>query len=554
MRAAILRTTAASLAAITLAWAASGAFLACGPPESFDGLVGGAPLDAAADDAPSIELRPDTELPPPRPVAPLSPSWVDGVRPRFEWQLASGATGARVELCRTRACDGEKKTVDVAGTTLALGEDLVPGLWFWRLVSRTPESFGTKPSPTWTLLVRGGPGGGATPGGSIVDVNGDGRPDLLVTIEYESSPGQPFVELVALLGDADDATSFVTERGGRPVEGVVLSSSDPPLTAVDVDGDGLSDVVFADAYGAPPTSVLVTVPGSATAADGLDADRLTLPNVPPLDSRPHLSAAGDLDGDGWGDLALTTKRFGVAAYGTASGLGAIQFLVQAAPLSEVDAGAPPPRTAAFAIAGGFDRDGDGLAELALESPIDDAALFVFVGDRLRELSLEIPKVSAGPVASPARAFASGDFDGDGLGDVAFVSAVGAAPAVCFLRGSEPLDAARMVCWSPASASTGFASGITAADVDADGRDDLLVGSSDAGVDVLSLDAAGAVTARHVDTPFGARVTTVLPGRPGPAVWVATRTDGSALGVFKGTTLARSLTPGLDAKRFGATIR
>lgn len=557
MRAVIFRTTVASLAAVALAWTASGAFLACGAPESFDGLVGGPPLDAAPDDALPVELRPDTELPPPRPIAPLSQSWVDGVRPRFAWQLAAGATGARVELCRARACDGEKKTVDVAGTALDLGEDLAPGLWFWRLVSRTPESFGTKPSPTWSLLVRGGPAGRATPSGSIVDVNGDGRPDLLVTIEYESSPGsQPFVELVALVGDGDDGTSFVTERGGRPVEGVVLASSDPPLTAADLDGDGLSDVAFAETYGATtPISVLVTVPGSATASDGLDADRRSQPALPPLDSPPHLAAAGDLDGDGWGDLALTTKRFGVAMYGTPVGLGALQYVVQTFPPSGADAGpAPPPRVAAFSIAGGFDRDGDGLAELALESPVDDGALFVFLGDRLRELALRIPKVSAGPIAAPARAFASGDFDGDGLSDVAFVTTVGAAPAVCLLRGSEAFDAARLVCWSPASAPAGFASSIAAADVDADGRDDLVVGSSDAGVDVLSLDSAGALAARHVATPFGARVTTVLPGRPRPAVWAATRADGSAIGIFEGTALVRSLAPGLDAKRFGATIR
>ena len=114
MRAAVLRPSVAWLAACALACALGGP-IACGPPDSFDGLVGGS-LDAGSEaDAPAVELRPDPELAPPRPIAPLSQSWINGPRPRFEWQLASGATGARIELCRTRACDGEKKTLDVAG-------------------------------------------------------------------------------------------------------------------------------------------------------------------------------------------------------------------------------------------------------------------------------------------------------------------------------------------------------------------------------------------------------------------------------------------------------
>ncbi|MBX3222664.1 MAG: VCBS repeat-containing protein [Labilithrix sp.] len=556
MRAAVLRTTVVSLAALALAWTASGSFLACGVPDNFDGLVGGAPPDAGPDgDAPPIDLRPDTELPPPRPIAPLSLSWIDGTRPRFEWQLASSTTGARVELCRTRACDGETKSIDAAGTTLALDEDLAPGLWFWRLVSRTPESFGTKPGPTWALLVRGGPAKKDASSGSLVDLNGDGRSDLLVTVEYDSAPGASFIELVALLANNDDSTSFVTAHGDRPVAGVILDSPDPPIAAIDIDGDGLSDLVFADVYGTvTPTPVLVTVPGSATARDGLDLDRSSLPNLPPLDSSPNLAALGDLDRDGWGDVAVTTKRFGVAAYGTASGLGALNYVIQVDPFWSADGGAPPEQTQPFSVAGAFDRDADGFADLALEAPEGDIGLIVFQGAAPRQLTLRIPKAPDGPATKPARAFASGDFDGDGLGDVAFVTTVNGSPAVCLVRGSDSLDAMRPICWTPASPSAGFASSVTAGDVDADGRDELVVGSSDAGIDVLALDAAGKVAVSHLDTAFGARLTTVFPGRPGPAVWAATRADGSAIGVFKGKALATTLTPAFGAKRFGATIR
>ena len=551
MRAAFLRTSLAWLAAWALACALGGP-IACGPPESFDGLVGGSPEAGSEADAPAVELLPDPELAPPRPIAPLSQSWINGTRPRFEWQLASGATGARIELCRTRACDGEKKTLDVAGNERTLDEDLAPGTWFWRLVSTTPESVGTKPSPVWALLVRGGPSGKSAPNGSIVDVNGDGRADLLVTLEYESGAGATFIELVALLASNDDSTSFVTTHGTHPVAGAFVRSPDPPIAANDIDGDGISDVVFADVAGSgAPAPILVTVPGSATVADALDVDRATLASLPPLDSTPNLAAVGDLDRDGWGDVAVTTARFGVATFGTRSGLGPFQYLLQLGPGPSNDAGAP--RTSAFALTGALDRDGDGLSDLVLESAEPEAPFFLYSGDAARVFRFEIPTLAGAPAIGAASAFAAGDFDGDGLGDVAFVTSAGGKPAICFSRGSEPVAGMRLVCWSPAAPSAGFGSSISAGDVDADGRDELIVGSTDAGIDILGLDAKGMVAAQHLDTPFGTTLTTILPGRPAPAVWAATRADGRAIGVFAGSVLATSLDV-VEAMRFGRTIR
>ncbi|MDF2692008.1 MAG: hypothetical protein K0S65_391, partial [Labilithrix sp.] len=553
MRASVLRTPAAWLAAATLA-CLGGGFVACGPPDSFEGLTGGGPLDAGPEtDAPAIVLRPDPVLAPPRAIAPLSQTWVAAPRPRFEWQLAAGATGARIELCRSRACDGEKKMIDVAGTELIPDEDLAPGVWFWRLVSRTAESFGEKTSPTWTVRVRGGDSAKNAPNGSIVDVNGDGRADLLVTVEYGNSR-----EITALLADNDDSTSFVMTHSDRPLIGINVEVSDPPIATSDIDGDGLSDLVYADSFGGTPVfNTIFTVPGSATATDAFDLDRVTQPSLPPLDSLPKLAAAGDLDHDGWGDFAISSKTFALATFGTSSGLGTMQYLLQFAPLPP-DAGAPdggpiPEPLVPLSILGGYDRNADGFSDLALESPELEVPFFFYNGGAGRQLAFVDPQVLSTPSPSPPSVVAAGDFDGDGFADLALVTTLDSKPSVCVGRGAAALDSIHFVCWTPASPATGFGSSLIAGDVDADGRDEVIVGSTGAGIDILTW-SKDALTPQHLETPFGARLTMILPGRPEPAVWAATRTDGSGIAVFKGRERVTTLLPPRDALRFGSTIR
>lgn len=538
--------------AVVLVPVGMAALAACDAPESFDGLVGGPRRDAGDEDGrtlASTELVPDSTLLPPRPIAPISVSWVNGSRVRFKWQLGPEATGARVELCRTRTCEGEKKTFDAHGSELLTPEDLAPGIWFWRLYAETGQTFGTIPSASWEVLVRGGPINDGHATGSITDLNGDGKPDLLVTATFgEDDAGTPIVDIVPFLAGQDE-TSFAP-IGSDGTFDSLAASENPRVAVADVDGDGFSDVVCTDRFGA-------TSYGISTffgARSGIDYDRAEVVGTPPSTEVFNLHEAGDLDGDGWGDVIVGTRQDIFTIAGTARGLGRVSYQFQLGPPNE-DAGIPV-LGSAMTVAGGFDRDGDGLYDAIFRWPLANPAtpIAFLRGEREETRSLLIAPWAVGaPPKIGATAFASGDFDGDGSADTAFVTSIEGNTAVCIVRALAVQSTEDVECWSPAGASPGLGASLTACDVDADGRDELIVGSTSNGVYVLRRTDAGLV-AERLETPFGARVTTIWPGRPGPAIWAATRSFGAEIAIFRGTAQNATIASLPGTKGFGPTIR
>jgi hypothetical protein len=131
-----------------------------------------------------------------------------------------------------------------------------------------------------------------------------------------------------------------------------------------------------------------------------------------------------------------------------------------------------------------DLDGDGLADLVAGGETYMAA-FYFRGDArgldaiTLTLQLQDPRGEMGALFGDEAA-AIGDFDGDGLGDLAVAATV--TPSRIFLYGGTPSGIATLAAGidSPVATSLRFGWRVRpAGDVDADGYADIAVGTNDA---------------------------------------------------------------------------
>lgn len=548
-----MTTPARVLRASLLAMTASAA--ACAP-STFDDLTGGAPVEPADDTigAPhGGDTVVDPNLPAPRPVSPLSVTWVNTAKPRFRWALAKGTTGAVVELSRTREFGAEVRRFTATGGELVLPEAVEPGVWFWRLKGRGVDSEGVFTSPVWEVLVRGPGLAGASdaPNGGIVDLDGNGEPDLNVVImavgEKPEDPLEPV--LFTLLGQPGGKYNLFDEKSAI---GGLLSHPDPAIGgAIDVDGDGYSDMPFAEIFTNPDDPSerdgAVFVVHGGPSGMSTDKDRAQGYLYTPLfETLPHLDAAGDVNGDGYGDIAASFLDVGFATLGGPKGARTMMIFAQQDPAL----GAAP-------IAGGCDLDGDGISDVVIASSDTSSPIRYARGSVDRFAALASPTFGGVmSVPSRARALTSGDFDGDGKTDVAFSALVDGKPAVCAYSVESDSMTMRS-CWGPDAwwgdgkpapddaVAAGFGLSLAAGDLDGDGKDEILVAST-SGIVALTHHGVGftaddtSFVAAAIPGSFAPRVAMIHPGRPTKARWAVYGADAKSIHVFTGTETTQKI--------------
>lgn len=383
-----------------------------------------------------------------RPIAPLAFSVVGSRRPLLRWELPAGATGARVDVCGDRDCERLIVSFDAEGSEGRVREDLPRGTVFWRVWPRAGAALGAAPLTTWPLHVLG--------------------------------------------GDARMLQAGLDAGGAHVASGLDVAGGDAVLASrLDVNGDGREDLVVAWAPGdlmAPLAELYLGSPDGprGTAAvtierQGVVADLTEEGRASPRDLQVRFSAAGDVDGDGFGDLLIhdPCRQGLILRFGAADGLRPDPTVVEG-----IGGGA---------VVAGFDWDGDGRPELlaggngraaecgpvrwlaegswAPPPAIPHCAAFLRRGEA-RGFSRE-PALALGDLAGCWRAevTAGGDVDGDRLADVV-VDVSGSNPTLVLgRRGTTP----RPPPVQPRGAGRyALRSALLVPDFDGDGRADLVV--------------------------------------------------------------------------------
>jgi hypothetical protein len=242
-----------------------------------------------------------TPLAAPRPVAPLAFSRVTSRRPTLEWALPGGVNGALVELCRDRDCGVVIERVIVTGTSMRPSCPLPPGVVFWRLAGARDGAPGCMRTASSPVwqMDVGASDTGDTSWGVRFDANGDGYRDIILR---SGAMGIEPGSVAVALGGVSGFGASGSIRTLTPATGFVAFGAEA-IPAGDMNGDGYGDLlVRSTALGTDDDvdRVYLGGPTGIVAMTGRDIEqRYTLAGL-----ENTQFASGDFDQDGYGDLVI----------------------------------------------------------------------------------------------------------------------------------------------------------------------------------------------------------------------------------------------------------
>ena len=331
------------------------------------------------------------------------------------------------------------------------------------------SSNGVATVPSWTAVGEVAAdrfGHAISPAG---DVNGDGFADVLIGTSAAS--GARLGRAYVYLGGAGGLSSLPSWTGFGETTSYDFGSS--VSTAGDVNADGFADIIIGAPFLNGDTA------GRAYAfygsASGLPAAAswTAIASVDEEDFGKRVSGVGDVNGDGFADIALTADAFTVHVFfGGASGLAGTSAWVGIADF----VGNNGER-----ISPAGDVNGDGYADLVLgaaNTPTGTASLYLGSSGGL---SATASWTASGETSGDSFGWsvsAAGDVNGDGFADL-IVGARGhngsTGKAYVYNGGSRSLSTAAM--WTAAGEATSDEFGTTATsagDVNGDGFADVIV--------------------------------------------------------------------------------
>jgi hypothetical protein len=426
----------------------------------------------------------------PRLVAPLSTAHATSTVPKMSWRLAAQSDGARVQVCKDKACNQVIATFDGLSSG-APASPLPAGVVYWRAFGKYQGSVGCTAGPTWELFVThlGTPVNSSW--GSVLDVDEDGYADAIV-----SGSGAFFWQQPADDAGTEQVDVFLGSSGGLG-SSPALSLTGPNrgfgvvvADAGDTNGDGYADVVVGtwetkthlflggpSGLGSTP-AVSLPYGGQAGAQGGSGAPGYLL------------AGAGDTNGDGYADVALGVPDADrvYVFLGGPSGLA----MTPSSTLTGAAAGLAGGSVFGINVANAGDVNGDGYADLIVgASPsgnpmsLELRRAYVYYGGPggLQDPPSAVPTVPVAPTFWQGVGGA-GDVNGDGYTDVlvngAPPNAQSGIDASVFVfmgsnagLGSAPATALTLLSVT----TTWYGTSHAAADLNGDGYWDVAVGAS-----------------------------------------------------------------------------
>jgi hypothetical protein len=299
------------------------------------------------------------------------------------------------------------------------------------------------------------PGCGAL---AVADLNGDGKLDVAVTVWPQST-------VTVLFGNGDGTF----QPGASYFSGLNIALD---VAIADVNGDGKKDVLVADCG---PNGCS---PGETGAVGVLlgNGDGSFRPVATYVGGQPVSIAVGDVNGDGRLDVAGANWALGTVGVLIGNGDGTFQ------PMKTYGAGASVPMSIALA-----DLNGDGRLDMAVASFTDGNNPGIPVGILLGNGDGTFqPVVNYGSGGQERSAVTIADVTGDGIPDVLAASGCLVNDPTCAQGNIGVLTGNGDGTLQPAvlHASGGrFPVSIVAADLDADGRSDVVAANYGSGGDI-----------------------------------------------------------------------
>ena len=291
---------------------------------------------------------------------------------------------------------------------------------------------------------------------TAADVNGDGKPDLIMA----NSGNNTVSVLPNTTPPGAVSTSFATMQNFGTGNGT------DSVTTADVNGDGKRDIIVANSSDGT-VSVLLN-----TAAPGVSIPTFATQQTFSAGIEPNNVTAADLNGDGRPDIVVTDDlqhTVVVLLNTTAPGNTLLSFTPQQAFLS----GSNRPNSVAIA-----DVNGDGKSDLIMATQGNDS----------NNISVLLNTTAPGattPSFAAAQTFATGsgnpnfittaDINGDGKSDL--VATNGGNAVSLLLNTTAPGTMTLSFAAAQSFSTPNGPSSVTAVDIDGDGRPDLIASNS-----------------------------------------------------------------------------